>query len=249
MDFLGHIESTRREEALTMKNKKYESLRVLFLTSLLSFFLSGVVAQEVTMSQDIDDMKQIERLEAELGPFDYRLSEALQSMGNALLEGGAYVDAIAHFERALHVTRINNGLHSEDQIPLLEKLIDCNVSMENWAEVDNKFRYLHFLYTRLYKEDSAKLHHGLAQVAEWHVLAINKHLSSDITSHLREANKLFKLRLDYIESQPSTDEQVVEVLKYNIALTQYHLRAQAGMADETMFNSLESRYNSLAWRD
>jgi tetratricopeptide (TPR) repeat protein len=232
-----------------MKNKKYESLRVLFFTSVLSASLSSAVAQEVAIFQDLGHMGEIERLEAELGPFDYRLSEASQSMGNALFEGGAYAEAITHFERALHVTRINNGLHSEDQIPLLEKLIDCNISIENWTEVDSKFRYLHFLYTRLYEEGSAKLHHGLAQVAEWHVLAINKHLSPDITEHLREANKLFKLRLDYVEKQPSADDQVVEVLKYNIALTQYHLRAQSGMADEAIFNGLESRYNNLAWGD
>ena len=146
-------------------------------------------------------------------------------------------------ERALHIIRINQGLYSEPQIPVVERLIKCNVAVENWEAVDENFRYLQFLYTRLFDQGGLRWDYGIAQVANWHVIAINNNLGTDRKEHLREANKLFKLRLIYAEQDESVGQDVIDVLQHNVKYTAYHLRKQEEeIKTERVFGRIESRY-------
>lgn len=185
----------------------------------------------------------VEELESEFGPFDSRLSEPLLSTGDMLAESGDYHGAINYIERALHVLRINQGLYSEPQIAIVERLVEYNVALEDWAAVDENFRYLEFLYNRLYDEGGMKWDYGIAQVADWHVIAINHNLGDDLEEHLRQANKLFKLRLAYAEQDERVEQQVIDVLRHNVQYTAYHLRRQEStLKTERVYTRLESRY-------
>ncbi len=185
----------------------------------------------------------VEELESEFGPFDARLSEPLLSTGDMLAAGGDYHGAISYIERALHVLRINQGLYSEPQIAIVERLIEFNVALEDWEAVDENFRYLEFLYTRLFDEGGMKWDYGIAQVADWHVIAINNGLGDDIEDHLREANKLFKLRLAYAEQDERVEQQVIDVLRHNLQFTAYHLQhRESTLKTERIYTRLESRY-------
>jgi hypothetical protein len=142
------------------------------------------------------------------------------------------------------VTRITQGLYSEEQIEIVERLIDCNVAIENWESVDENFRYLHLLYSRLYERGSEQWYLGIVQVSDWHIIAINNALAEDLTDHLREANKLFQLRLTMAEASGSVDDKMLEVLRHNVQTTALHLRNQVeGMSTERIYTRLESRYS------
>ena len=196
---------------------------------------SGVVAQDFVLL--------VEQMEIEHGPFDYRLREPLQAAGNILERQGDFLQALLLYERALHVTRINSGLYSEDQVAIVERLINANVALENWTVVDNHFRYLHLLYTRLYRDAPSELSRGLAKIADWHVLAINNDFGTDRVDHLREANKLFNQRLALMEGTAAKDDPVIHTLRYNIAVTQYHLRVlSGGGSNDSIFSRLERQY-------
>ncbi|MDP1933164.1 MAG: hypothetical protein Q8L60_17075 [Gammaproteobacteria bacterium] len=185
----------------------------------------------------------IEQLESDHGPFDYRLSEPLQAAGSAMEKKGDFIQALRFYDRALHVTRINSGLYSENQIEIVEALINANVSLENWIAVDNHFRYLHLLYTRLYKEGTPELNRGLAQISDWHVLAINNDFGTDRISHLRDVSKLFQQRLKVLEGVLSEDDPVIRTLRYNINISQYHLRVlSGGGSDDRILSRLEEQY-------
>jgi len=255
---------------LNMKSKETGILRGLIIAAFVSVTGSPVLAQDVMhlstdagassitqavfapspqhASSDVPHAAVqefallVEQLETEHGPFDYRLSEPLQTAGIALERQGDFLQALHLYERALHVTRINSGLYSEDQIPIVEMLINANVALENWAVVDNHFRYLHLLYTRLYKDDSPELKRGLAQISDWHVLAINNDFGTDRVDHLREANKLFSRRLAMMEGSVPDDDPAMHTLRYNIAITQYHLRVMSGGGNDAIFNRVEEQY-------
>lgn len=185
----------------------------------------------------------IEQLETEFGPFDSRLSEPLLSAGDMLAENSDYHGAVSILERALYIMRINQGLYSEPQIAIVERLIEFNVAVEDWDAVDENFHYLEFLYTRLYEIGGLKWDYGIAQVADWHVVAINNNLGNDREEHLREANKLFKLRLTYAEQDESVDQHVIDVLRHNVQYTAYHLQKQEEeIKTERIYTRLESRY-------
>ena len=258
-----------------MKNNHW-SMRALIVTGVLA--CSGVFAQahaqEANLfaastalahiqSSHIDTGKLVEfngarsaeelastlaSMEADYGPFDARLGEPLLSAGDILAENGDYLQARNFLERALHVTRINQGLYSEPQIAIVERLIDCNVAVEDWDAVDDNFRYLHLLYSRLYDRGSDQWNYGLAQVSDWHIVAINNNLGSDMTDHLREANKLFRQRLTLAEKAGNVDEGTLEILRHNVDMTAFHLRKnqqqqEGGLVTERVYSRLESRYN------
>lgn len=185
----------------------------------------------------------VEKLESDFGPFDARLSEPLFSTGEMLAEHGDYYAAVSYMERALHVVRINQGLYSEPQIPIVERLVEFNVAVEDWEALDENFRYLEFLYTRLFDQGSRQWDYGIAQVANWHVIAINNNLGDDREEHLREANKLLKLRLVYAEQDEGVDQHVIDVLRHNVEYTAYHLRKREDVIKtERLYTRLESRY-------
>ena len=209
-----------------------------------TLFDTDNTAQNSVATEGVSDYAiLVEELESEFGPFDSRLSEPLLATGDKLAERGDYHGAISYIERALHVLRINQGLYSEPQIAIVERLIEFNVALEDWESVDANFRYLEFLYTRLFDEGGTKWDYGIAQVADWHVIAINHNLGDDLEDHLREANKLFKLRLAYAEQDERVEQQVIDVLRHNVQYTAYHLRRQESTFETVRINTrLESRY-------
>lgn len=257
---------------LTMKNKNYESMRAFLVTGLFVCACGftqvqandgnqltasaphAMVDQSLTDTADVAEINTtitgeaqfallVQNIESEFGPFDSRLSEPLLSVGDMLAERGAYIEALVYLERALHIMRINYGLYSEAHIPVVERLIDSNVALEDWDAVDANFRHLEFLYTRLFEQGSEQWYYGIAQVADWHIVAINHNLGDDLEDHLRAANKLFKQRLSYVEKIEDVDQEVIDVLRHNVEYTALHLRKQEStIKTERIYTRLESRY-------
>ena len=54
------------------------------------------------------------------GPYGAGLSETLQDAGNYFYSRGDYREAISQWRRAVHLTRVNEGLYSERQLPTLK---------------------------------------------------------------------------------------------------------------------------------
>jgi len=207
------------------------------LTDLLQEASALTLAQP-TASAYLDQLLQ---LEVAYGPYDIRLAEPLQAAAAALEQSADPLQASQLYERALHVTRINDGLYSESQIAIVEKLIDCFALLEDWPQVDRNFRYLHLLYTRLYEPDTVELDRALAQIADWHVIAINHNVGGEIQEHLREAGKLFRQRLAFADAYGKTDAHDVELLRRNLEVTQYNLRTMSSGVSAAMFSQLGAR--------
>jgi len=235
-DFLEDISHTKtRKTVLEMKNKNHGVLRTFFYTAILTVSCSFASAQGSSHSSASEPVPQLmaqasryaqqyESLAAEFGPYDLRVTEPLVAAADLQVEAGNYLDALQGYEHALHITRISTGLFSEEQIPLVEKIIDCNVSTANWPGVDEQFRYLQLLYSRVYEQGSEEWARGIAQLSDWHVLVINHGLETNSSDHLREAHGLLKTRLELAEQAAGTDETVLEVLRQNVRLTTHYLR-------------------------
>jgi hypothetical protein len=179
-------------------------------------------------------------METAYGPYDYRLAETLQSAGDLLDSRGEYAAAAQLYERSLHITRINNGLVSEAQLAIVEKLINCGSAMADWALVDENYQYLHFLYTRLYKDNIPQLRRGLAQVADWHVLAINNDLAGDKLTHLRHAHKVYQQRLDLAQQENPQDQKQSDSLRETLNIIRYHIDRITGTDMLSIHKSLQS---------
>lgn len=85
------------------------------------------------------------------GPYAPQLAETLQDAGNYFYSRGDYRSAIDHWRRAVHLTRVNDGLYSELQLPILRRLLDTYLETGDYESADNIQAYLYHL---------SRQHHG-----------------------------------------------------------------------------------------
>ncbi len=110
---------------------------------------------------------KIANFEAESGPYATQLTQPLADLGSAHLNGGRAQQAIDVFKRAIHVLRINHGLDTPLQIPLLTQLIDGHLTLENFKEADKKQSVLYNLKLRIYQEEDPLRHIAAEHFADW----------------------------------------------------------------------------------
>jgi len=89
---------------------------------------------------------QVDELEGEGGPYAEALAEPLTGLGRHYRQKGDIGEALRLYRRALHVVRVNDGLYSERQMPILRELLDIYRVNGELELLDNRYDY----YFRLY---------------------------------------------------------------------------------------------------
>ena len=211
--------------------------------------LSRPIAGDIAVTdspQSLNNYRHaIEQLEYDHGVYDARLTEALQGLGAQLLLAGDQQAARDVYSRALQISRINDGLYSETQVPIIEKIIDIDLQLQNWDAVDKQYAYLENLFGKLYRTDDPRLEQSLRKLVAWHLDASNVNLEGKRLDHLRSLNRLYKLRLTVTLNTLGPDDPMTQFLSRRVALSQYHLYAHTGVASERRrqeFYSLRERY-------
>ncbi len=106
--------------------------------------------------------------ESRHGPYTENLVPKLIDISSALLANANAQRSAQALSRALHIIRINHGLDTELQIPVLEQLIGINISAQQWQLADrhiaNQYRLRQLQYSTY---DPEVLDH-LQHYADWH---------------------------------------------------------------------------------
>jgi hypothetical protein len=98
-----------------------ESTAAIGAVLVLAAFTTPVVAQ--SLADDDRELEQIQEILSRDGPYSRNLLGPLSRLGLLYQEGEDYALALVTLERAQHIVRVNNGLHSMDQVPLVRQLI------------------------------------------------------------------------------------------------------------------------------
>ena len=85
-------------------------------------------------------------LEVQGGPYADALAEPLAGLGRYYRDRGELEQAQRLYRRALHVVRVNDGLYSERQLPILRELLNGYRMTGDLQELDSRYDY----YFRLY---------------------------------------------------------------------------------------------------
>ena len=168
-------------------------------------------------------LRLVEDLETRYGPYDIRLKEALKGLGYRFKKDGQLSAASEAYRRALHISRINEGLYNESQLAIVERLIGVDQQMGRWEEVNDHFAYLEHVYRKLFELDDPRLEEGLRKVVAWHFDASNFNLNGNRVEHLRKAHGLLKLRLQSAELTLSGEDPLLDSLKLNIERSERYL--------------------------
>lgn len=148
----------------------------------------------------------LEALESEYGPYDVRLNEVLMDTGRYYMGLGQFDSAAASFERALNITRINEGLYSESQLAILESLIDTLKAAGEWEQADDRQHLALHIQTRLYKPGSQAYAEAVLAFGDWKIQAVRGNLLQ--RSGLANMRDIDDLPLLYQKALGEVDEAV-----------------------------------------
>lgn len=141
--------------------------------------------------------KSIIAIEDHHGVYDDQLVDQLLGLGVTHFKQGENRSAIPLFKRAIHVSRINHGLHSLHQEPILEHLVASYASANDWNSANEKQQLLYDLRLRNHGPDSPELLPALAEMADWHLAAYER--GSNLT-HLLRATEMNRHAIAIIEA-------------------------------------------------
>lgn len=171
--------------------------RLCFIVAVLT--TSAWAEIETEEEQDIgtvvDYIEAIADIESRQGAYGEGLSETLLATGLTLQSRGQHEDAIGFFKRGVHLARINDGLYSAAQIPLLQGEIASHIAGQNYALADERQRYLYRVQTRGMGSGSA-LTGAFMQQARWQFEAYQLGLSAQGYTRLMSMWDLYRLALN-----------------------------------------------------
>ncbi len=101
------------------------------------------------------------------GPYGAELSETLQDAGRYFYERGDFDAAIEQWRRAVHLLRVNEGLYSQRQLPLLERLRDTYLARGDIESADEIESYLWFLSRQYYQPGDPDRLEALLRWQNW----------------------------------------------------------------------------------
>ena len=147
-------------------------------------------------------------------PGDTSLIEQLSSLGSLQQQQGDYLAALETHERAVHVQRINGGLHTVDQVPLIEGMIDSYIAMGDWEQVDIYQKYLFYIQQKFYGNNDPRLITAIADLADWHIHAFTIQQGESLAVRLSSAQMLFNAAARMVDVHfGQSDPRYVEYLR------------------------------------
>lgn len=91
---------------------------------------------------------QLDEFESKAGPYADSLAEPLLGLGRYYTQRGDYEKALELYRRALHIVRLNDGLYSRRQAPVVRELLDTVRLSGDLQSLDDRYDYFFRLYGR-----------------------------------------------------------------------------------------------------
>lgn len=178
--------------------------RIVRPAALAATFLAAAAPAAQDGPATIADYRaEIARIEAEQGPIAAALSESLLAVAELLAEEGRFQEAGEYLRRALHVRRVNEGLHRLEHADLVELIIANDHLQGDTEALDRDYHFLYWLYRRNFGEDDPRLVPVLERIARWRMRAC--HLAgrgNQTLKHAMEADARNDQALEIIEQHP-----------------------------------------------
>lgn len=102
-------------------------------------------------------------------PYSNELREQYDALGTLLQRNDEHEEAIKAFEAAMHIDRVNAGLYTLDQIPLVEKIIASHEALGNASEVNDFHGYLFYIQQKSFPRGDPRLLAAQEEWADWNV--------------------------------------------------------------------------------
>ena len=204
-----------------MLGRKSCVLKALQLTVLISAACCALAqaqnSDSVQLGQAVEQELQRARelvlsLESPTDHLDPRLSEPLLQLAESQMRSGNYAEAHATLDRAMQVVRINEGLYTRSQIPLIRKKIENFAEARNWDEARTQLDHLFWLHRTKSDQVDLDLLRDFQELSALHLRAVAEDAYDYQSFHLRRAANASWLALAVGESLwGDTDQRLAPV--------------------------------------
>jgi hypothetical protein len=141
-------------------------------------------ANEADIARYETDLKELQ-LQEHSNAYAEPLTETLLGLATAYETQGNYAAALPLYEQAKHITRVNHGLFSTEQEPIIHRMFNNYLRQGDLVKADEQQAYLFYLQRKIHGESSPNLIPALQTFAEWNIQAFNTDLTAPLVATTR----------------------------------------------------------------
>ena len=134
-------------------------------------------ADKVTVGEYLDAINMVEleidKIERRSSRYNIDLAKPLVVLGDALVGVGDHPGAFGAYDRALHVTRVNQGLHDPNQVDIVYREAALHAAGGNADLANKRHEYAYNLLLRAFGSNDPALLPGLFALADWYLTNYN----------------------------------------------------------------------------
>lgn len=204
--------------------------------------------EEDVLDAYLQDYSQvIEELESSGNAWDQNLVQNLRVQGELYAEQGNLAMAAASFDKAIHINRINQGLHTPDQIVDLKRMLETNIQLGNWRAAEEQSKYLIFLLLKNFGSEDPRIVETLVDAAAWNTQLFTSRAGETIAFNIRTAQLFYIKAIQLIQNDPSRLQELVRYYQA-LAVTGYLVNSNPGAFDGIEENALRVFESNLTSR-
>lgn len=203
--------------------------------------------RELEIARELNQRQQaINDLQSERGIYAAELQEAYGDLAALYEELEDFESAITTYSDVLQISRINAGLYSDQQLPIIQSLIDSNARLQNWEEADDLHELSYHISSRLYESGDRSHLQAAMHYSDWKLRLLRENLlDQNYRSYSRSAEELsdfYDRLISNLELQPELKpENLIQIL-YGKTETDLILARAIASTPYTSFDGGASRY-------
>ncbi len=191
---------------------------------------------EVEGAEQLQSINQynfsIQNLEEDGGAWNGALIETLSGLGNLQQELRNHEAALASFDRAMHISRINNGLHNQNQIPLVNEIIESNLAVGNWEQADLYYDYLFYIQQKTFGVTDPRIIPILEDLGNWNMRAFSIGYGDVLGLRLSTAQLAFNAAARLIGSHYGRVDERFIPFNMNLAKSAFQVAMHPALINE-----------------
>ncbi len=149
----------------------------------------------------------ISDIESTGGAWDINLTENLSSMGEIYQQRGMHQEAVDSYGRAMHISRVNLGLTSQEHLPFVERMVDSYLALGDWDSADRYHDYLFNALRQEYGLNDPRMVPALRKRASWELSLFNARWGEELGAKLLNALFLYRTASNLVNRYYGPDDQ------------------------------------------
>ncbi len=206
-------------------------------------------ARALEISQELSARQAaIENIQSDLGIYDPSLLEAYGDMGRFYAELEDYENAVRLYSEALQIARINTGLYSHEQIPILDSLIENNGRASQWEEVDDLQELYYLINSRLYELTDQEYLSAAEIYGAWKLRLVRENLLDQsgfsLLNTAEDLSLFYERIIESLELVPGFRREELLTIIYGKSQTDLTLARSVAATPYTAFQGTENQFIS-----